>query len=246
MIFRSFLFLFLCFFPSQAYANNLDVINNFWKDNAFLFENTVSIKTFIIVFLLTCFPFFLLAMTCFTRIIIVFGILRNAMGTPYLPSNHILISLSLFLTFFIMEPVFKKIYSKAYVPYVQKKITFDVACQRSWCPLRVFMLKQMHKKDLLFFSKLAHINSIKDIKDVPVRVLIPSFIMNEIKTAFKIGVTIFIPFLIIDLLVSSVLMSLGMMMVPPSTISLPLKLIIFVMSNGWQLLMESLVYSFRT
>ncbi|CAL4318259.1 flagellar type III secretion system pore protein FliP [Buchnera aphidicola] len=244
-MYRIFLYFFLAFFPSCVFANDVDLIHDISKSFNFFVSDKFSLNICFIIFFLTVLPVLLLVMTCFTRLIIVFGLLRNAMGTPYLPSNHILVSLSLFLTFFVMEPTCKKIYNTAYIPFSQKKITIDLAFQKGFKPLRDFMLKQTHKKDLLVFTKLAHIKEIKNNEDIPNRVLIPAFIISEIQTAFKIGVTIFIPFLIIDLLISSVLMSLGMMMVPPSTISLPLKLIIFVISDGWQLLVTSLVNSFR-
>ncbi|ANF16892.1 flagellar biosynthesis protein flip [Buchnera aphidicola (Schlechtendalia chinensis)] len=186
----------------------------------------------------------ILMMTSFSRIIIVFGLLRNALGTPYSPPNQILLGLSLFLTFFIMSPVFDKIYKDAYLPFSEDKIKMDVAIKRGIKPLHNFMIKQTRENDLVFFSKLAKISNYSKKEDVPMRVLLPSFVTSELKTAFQIGFTIFIPFLIIDLVVASVLMALGMMMVPPSTISLPFKLMLFVLVDGWQLLITSLTQSF--
>jgi flagellar biosynthetic protein FliP len=245
MIYRFFLFFSLFLFSPKAFSSDLDIINEIFKNFNVSIQNKLSIENFFIIFFLAFLPSFILIMTSFTRIIIVFGLLRNAMGTPYIPSNHVLVFLSFLLTSFIMEPTFKKIYHEAYFPFSQKKISIDCAFQKSLIPLKEFMLRQTYEKNLLVFSKLAHVSLQNKKKDVPIRILIPSFLISEIQTAFKIGFTIFLPFLIIDLLVSSVLMSLGMMMVPPSIISLPLKLIIFVVSDGWQLLITSLVHSFQ-
>ncbi|XBC37738.1 MAG: flagellar type III secretion system pore protein FliP [Buchnera aphidicola (Meitanaphis elongallis)] len=186
----------------------------------------------------------LLMMTSFSRIIIVFSLLRNALGTPYSPPNQILLGLSLFLTFFIMAPVFDKIYQDAYLPFIEDKINVDVAISKGIKPLHQFMIRQTRENDLLFFSKLAGIVNLYKKEEIPMRVLLPSFVTSELKTAFQIGFIIFIPFLIIDLVVASVLMALGMMMVPPSTISLPFKLMLFVLVDGWQLLITSLTQSF--
>lgn len=205
---------------------------------------SIPIQTLIFITSLTFIPSGLLMMTSFTRIIIVLGLLRNAIGIPYAPSNQILIGLSLFLTFFIMGPVFDKIYQESYLPFSQEKIPISSAIAKGIQPLREFMIKQVHETDLKLFSKLAKIPFFSDKKEIPLRVLIPSFVTSELKTAFQIGFTIFIPFLIIDLVVSSVLMALGMMMVPPSSISLPFKIMLFVLVDGWQLLITSLTQSF--
>ncbi|XBC39001.1 MAG: flagellar type III secretion system pore protein FliP [Buchnera aphidicola (Melaphis rhois)] len=205
---------------------------------------SVPVQMLVFITSLTFIAPVLLMMTSFSRIIIVFSLLRNALGTPYSPPNQILLGLSLFLTFFIMAPVFDKIYQDAYLPFSEDKINMDVAFEKGMKPLRQFMIKQTRENDLAFFSKLANISNFSHIEDIPMRVLLPSFVTSELKTAFQIGFTIFIPFLIIDLVVASVLMALGMMMVPPSTISLPFKLMLFVLVDGWQLLITSLTHSF--
>lgn len=207
---------------------------------------SVPIQTLVFLTSLTFLPAFLIMMTSFTRIIIVFGLLRNALGTPYIPSNQILLGLALFLTFFIMSPTFDTVYNEAYVPFSEEKLNMEEAIAKGIVPFKKFMLNQTRTTDLELFSKLAHISSYKDKYDIPMRILLPSFITSELKTAFQIGFTIFIPFLIIDLVVASVLMALGMMMVPPSTISLPFKLMLFVLVDGWQLLIISLAQSFNT
>ncbi|WP_075433144.1 flagellar type III secretion system pore protein FliP [Buchnera aphidicola] len=206
---------------------------------------SVPVQTLVFLTSLTFLPAFVLMMTSFTRIVIVFGLLRNALGTPYAPPNQILIGLALFLTFFIMSPTFDKVYQEAYIPFSEEKINMEDAILKGSEPLKKFMLNQTRTPDLELFSKLAHISSYKNKNEIPMRVLLPSFITSELKTAFQIGFTIFIPFLIIDLVVASVLMALGMMMVPPSTISLPFKLMLFVLVDGWQLLISSLAQSFN-
>jgi flagellar biosynthetic protein FliP len=207
---------------------------------------SVPVQTLVFLTSLTFLPAFLLMMTSFTRIIIVFGLLRNALGTPYAPPNQILLGLALFLTFFIMSPTFDKVYKDAYIPFSEEKISMEDAIVKGSLPLKQFMLNQTRIPDLELFSKLAHISSYKNKNEIPMRILLPSFITSELKTAFQIGFTIFIPFLIIDLVVASILMALGMMMVPPSTISLPFKLMLFVLVDGWQLLITSLAQSFNT
>ncbi|QCI20824.1 flagellar biosynthetic protein FliP [Buchnera aphidicola (Hyperomyzus lactucae)] len=207
---------------------------------------SVPVQTLVFLTSLTFLPAFLLMMTSFTRIIIVFGLLRNALGTPYAPPNQILLGLAMFLTFFIMSPTLDKVYKDAYIPFSEEKISMEDAIVKGSVPLKQFMLNQTRIPDLELFSKLAHISSYKNKNEIPMRILLPSFITSELKTAFQIGFTIFIPFLIIDLVVASVLMALGMMMVPPSTISLPFKLMLFVLVDGWQLLITSLAQSFNT
>ncbi|XBC43601.1 MAG: flagellar type III secretion system pore protein FliP [Buchnera aphidicola (Meitanaphis flavogallis)] len=205
---------------------------------------SLSLQTLVFITSLTFISPVLLMMTSFSRIIIVFSLLRNALGTPYSPPNQILLGLSLFLTFFIMAPVFDKIYQDAYLPFSEDKINIDTAITQGMKPLHQFMIQQTRENDLIFFSKLANISHFATKEEVPMRILLPSFVISELKTAFQIGFTIFIPFLIIDLVVASVLMALGMMMVPPSTISLPFKLMLFVLVDGWQLLITSLTHSF--
>ncbi|ASY77700.1 flagellar biosynthetic protein FliP [Pectobacterium polaris] len=205
---------------------------------------TLSVQTLVFLTSLTFLPAALLMMTSFTRIIIVLSLLRNALGTPTAPPNQVLLGLTLFLTFFVMSPVFNRVYDEAYLPFSQDQISMEVAIERGAEPVREFMLRQTRETDLALFTRLAAIPEIQGPEAVPMRVLLPAFVTSELKTAFQIGFTVFIPFLIIDLVVASVLMALGMMMVPPATISLPFKLMLFVLVDGWQLLLGSLAQSF--
>lgn len=205
---------------------------------------SLPIQTLVFITSLTFLPAVLLMMTSFTRIIIVFGLLRNALGTPSAPPNQVLLGMALFLTFFIMSPVFDKIYTDAYQPFSENKISMEAAMDKGAQPLKQFMLRQTREADLALFAKLAKAPPMEGPEAVPMRILLPAYVTSEFKTAFQIGFTIFIPFLIIDLVIASVLMALGMMMVPPATISLPFKLMLFVLVDGWQLLVSSLAQSF--
>ena len=205
---------------------------------------SLSIQTLLLLTSLTFLPAMLLLMTSFTRIIIVFSLLRHAMGTQTSPPNQVLVGLALFLTFFIMAPVGEKIYADAYLPLSENRITFTQALDRGAVPLRAFMLKQTRDADLALFTKISQSPPPANVDEVPLRVLIPAFVTSELKTAFQIGFIIFIPFLIIDMVVASVLMSMGMMMMSPVMIALPFKIMLFVLVDGWQLVIGSLVTSF--
>ena len=205
---------------------------------------SLPVETLLLLTALTFLPAVLLLMTAFTRIVIVLSLLRHALGTQASPPNQVIIGLSLFLTLFVMGPVADRIYSDAYVPYSEQKIAFSQALDRAQSPLKGFMLKQTREPDLALFVKLARIDAPKAREDVPLRVLVPAFVTSELKTAFQIGFMVFLPFLIIDIVVSSVLMSMGMMMLSPMLISLPFKLMLFVLVDGWTLLVGSLVSSF--
>jgi flagellar biosynthetic protein FliP len=205
---------------------------------------SLSVQTLVLLTSITFLPALLLSMTSFTRILIVLGLLRTAIGTQSSPPNQILVGLSLFLTFFVMSPVFDKVYDEAYKPFSENKITAEKALEKGIAPFKSFMLKQTRENDLALFARLAKIPDMQGPEEVPLRILLPSFVISELKTAFQIGFTIFIPFLIIDLVVASVLMSMGMMMVPPASIALPFKLMLFVMADGWQLLIGALAQSF--
>ena len=207
---------------------------------------TLSIQTLITLTALTFIPLSLLMLTSFTRIIIVLSILRHALGTQTSPPNQILIGLSLFLTFFIMSPIFDRIYAEAYQPLSENRLSFTDAIDRGAVPLRGFMLKQTRESDIGLFMRLAKQPAAATPDEVPMRVLIPAFVTSELKTAFQIGFMIFIPFLIIDMVVASVLMSMGMMMMSPVMVSLPFKLMLFVLVDGWHLMLGSLVASFAT
>ncbi len=207
---------------------------------------SLSLQTLLLLTGLSFLPAVLLLMTGFTRIIIVLSLLRHALGTQTAPPNQVLIGLALFLTLFVMTPVLDRIYNEAYLPYTQKKLSFTDALARAETPIKGFMLKQTRQPDLAMFMKMARIENLDKPADVPLKVLIPAFVTSELKTGFQIGFIIFIPFLIIDMVVASVLMSMGMMMLSPVLISLPFKLMLFVLVDGWTLLVGSLVQSFAT
>ena len=207
-------------------------------------DYTLSLQTLILLTSLTFLPAMLLMMTGFTRIIIVLSLLRQALGTQSSPPNQVLVGLALFLTFFVMGPVFDKIYTDAYQPLAENKISMQQALDKGAEPLKAFMLKQTREGDLALFIKMSRSPIPETEKDISLRVLIPAFITSELKTAFQIGFAIFIPFLIIDMVVASVLMAMGMMMVSPAIVSLPFKLMLFVLVDGWQLLLGSLAQSF--
>ncbi len=204
----------------------------------------LSIQTLLMLTALSFLPAVLLLMTGFTRIIIVLSLLRQALGTQSSPPNQVLVGLALFLTFFVMAPVFDKVYVDAYQPLSENKITFTQAVEKASVPLRTFMLKQTREADLALFVRISHSPPLAGPESVPMRILVPAYVTSELKTAFQIGFVIFIPFLIIEIVVASVLMSMGMMMVSPSVISLPFKLMLFVLADGWSLLIGSLVQSF--
>ncbi|MDZ3995131.1 flagellar type III secretion system pore protein FliP [Pseudomonas sp. Teo4] len=205
---------------------------------------SLSLQTLMLLSAMAFLPAVLLMMTGFTRIIIVLSLLRTAIGTTTAPPNQVLLGLALFLTFFVMSPTLEQAYQKAWVPFSQDEMNVEQFLDEGSKPFRTFMLAQTRQTDLALYARLAQVKDLQGPEDVPMRVLLPAFVTSELKTAFQAGFTIFIPFLIIDLLVASVLMALGMMMVPPSTISLPFKLMLFVLVDGWQLLLGSLAQSF--
>lgn len=207
---------------------------------------SLSIQTLLALTSLTFIPAALLMMTGFTRIVIVLSLLRHALGTQTTPPNQLVIGLSLFLTFFVMAPVAERVYQEAYLPLSESRISFQQAADIAAVPVRGFMLKQTREADIALFANLANIKTLEKPEDVPMRVLIPAFITSELKTAFQIGFVIFIPFLVIDMAVASILMSMGMMMMSPVMVSLPLKLMLFVLVDGWHLVIGSLVQSFGT
>ena len=207
---------------------------------------SVPIQTLLFFTALGFLPAVLLMMTSFTRIVIVLSLLRQAIGTPAAPPNQVIVGLSLFLTFFVMAPTLDKVYQQAYLPFSKNEIAFDQALERGALPMREFMLKQTRQSDVQLFSKLAKLPADVKGEDVPLRVLVPAFVTSELKSAFQIGFLIFIPFLVIDMIVASVLMSLGMMMLSPVLVALPFKLMLFVLADGWNLLLGSLAASFAT
>ena len=205
---------------------------------------SLPVQTLLMLTALSFLPAVLLMMTSFTRIIIVLSLLRHALGTQTSPPNQVLVGLALFLTFFTMSPVLDKVYQDAWVPLSENRIQFDEALTRASGPMKAFMLRQVREPDLSLFSKLANTPKVEKAADLPMRVIVPAFATSELKTAFQIGFIVFIPFLIIDMVVASVLMSMGMMMLPPVVISLPFKLIFFVLVDGWHLVAGSLIRSF--
>lgn len=207
---------------------------------------SVPIQTLLFFTALSFLPAVLLMMTGFTRIVIVLSLLRQAIGTQAAPPNQVIVGLSLFLTFFVMAPTIEKVYSDAYAPYAANQIAFDEALKRGEMPMRQFMLKQTRQSDVMLFAKLAKLDPAIKTADVPFKVLVPAFVTSELKSAFQIGFLIFIPFLVIDMIVASVLMSLGMMMLSPVLVALPFKLMLFVLADGWNLLIGSLAASFAT
>jgi flagellar biosynthesis protein FliP len=205
---------------------------------------SVPIQTLLFFTALSFLPAVLLLMTAFTRIVIVLSLLRQALGTQSAPPNQVIIGLSLFLTFFVMAPTFDKVHDQAYAPYAAGQIGFEEALKRGEVPMREFMLKQTRQSDVALFARLAKIDPSVPAAEVPFRVLVPAFVTSELKSAFQIGFLIFIPFLVIDMIVASVLMSLGMMMLSPVLVALPFKLMLFVLADGWNLLLGSLAASF--
>lgn len=207
-------------------------------------DMTVTLQVIAMLTVLSLAPAILVLTTAFTRIVIVLSFVRQAIGTQVMPPNQVIIGLSLFLTFFVMAPVANDVYTNAWQPFQAKTITQEVALTRAEAPMRQFMFHQTREKDLGLFVKMAKIKRPRMAKDVPTYVLIPAFVTSELKTAFQIGFVIYLPFLIIDMVVASILMSMGMMMLPPVVISLPFKIILFVLVDGWNLLARALVTSF--
>lgn len=208
-------------------------------------QTAVVIQILALLTVLSLAPALFIMVTSFTRIVIVLSFLRQALGTQQVPPNQVLISLALFLTFFVMAPVVQTVYADALRPLLEEKITHEEAWKKGITPIRSFMLKQVREKDLELFVELAKLSKPASADDLPTHVIIPSFILSELRIAFQIGFLIYIPFLIVDMVVASVLMSMGMMLLPPVVISLPFKLILFVLADGWYLVVGSMVKSFQ-
>ncbi|WP_257928446.1 flagellar export apparatus, transmembrane gate complex, FliP component [Campylobacter lari] len=205
-----------------------------------------TLNIVIVLTILALAPTIIFVMTSFLRLVVVFSFLRTALGTQTMPPNTILVTLALILTFFIMEPVATKSYNEGIKPYIAEQISYEEAFAKSVKPFKDFMLKNTREKDLALFYRIRNLENPKTIDDVPLTVLVPAFMISELKTAFEIGFLLFLPFLVIDMVVSSVLMAMGMMMLPPVMISMPFKLLIFVLVDGWNLLIQNLVKSFLT
>jgi flagellar biosynthetic protein FliP len=243
---RVWLLILLCLLPGSVFAAGygvlpaLSVSNN--PDGGQTYSVTLQVLALMTV--LTLLPAGLMMLTSFTRIIIVLSIVRQAVGMPQAPSGQILVGLSLFLTFFVMGPVFDRVYNDAVNPYLNEKMELKPAIEAAGKPFREFMLNQTRDKDLAMFVNISGKDGIKSTDDVPFSVLMPAFVTSELKTAYQIGFMIFIPFLVIDLVVASVLMAMGMMMLSPMIISLPFKIMLFVLVDGWSLIMGTLASSF--
>jgi len=207
-------------------------------------ELATTIQIFFLLTILTMAPGLLIMTTSFTRIVVVLSFLRTAMGTQQAPSNQIILALAMFLTFFIMNPVWQQINREAYQPWKGQQISQELAMERAVQPVRKFMLSQTREKDLALFVSLSKLPRPKNANDIPTLTIIPAFMISELRTAFQIGFLIYIPFIVVDMVVASVLMSMGMMMLPPVMISLPFKILLFVLVDGWGLVISSLVKSF--
>ncbi len=239
-IFTLLLFSIFAFAADSAPMINLSVAG---VNEPAQFVKTINIA--VILTLMVLAPTLLLMVTSFTRIIIVFSLLRQAMGLQQTPPTQIVISLALILTIFIMEPYGKKSWEEGIKPYMDEKIGYEVALEKGIKPFKEFMIKNTRESDLALFYRIKKEPNPKNIDDVPLTLLMPSFIVSELRTAFEIGFLIFLPFLVIDIIVASILMSLGMMMLPPVMISLPVKIIFFIVIDGWQLIIGNLAQSFK-
>jgi flagellar biosynthetic protein FliP len=229
--------------PSEAVAVGPSVSIDLGADGAK--HTAVVIQILILLTVLSLAPALFIMVTSFTRIVIVLSFLRQALGTPTVPPNQVLLSLALFLTMFIMAPVGQAVYNNALQPLIAEQISYEDAWKKGIEPVRSFMLRQVREKDLDLFIELSHMPKPDRVDDVPTQAIIPAFILSELRIAFQIGFLIYIPFLIIDMVVASILMSMGMMLLPPVVISLPFKLILFVLADGWYLVVGSMVRSFQ-
>jgi len=200
-----------------------------------------SLNVLVVLTLLFLAPSLVLVMTTFTRFVIVLGFLRQALGTQQVPPTQVLVLLAMILTFFVMEPIGQKAYDQGIKPYVEEKIGYEEAFEKTTLPFKNFMIRNTREKDLALFLRIRKMPNPKSVKDVPLSVVIPAFLISELKTAFEIGFLLFLPFLIIDMVVASILMSMGMMMLPPVMISLPFKILVFVLIDGWNLIIGNMV-----
>jgi flagellar biosynthetic protein FliP len=233
-----------CLAAAPAFAQSFPALTSATGPNGQTWS--ISIQSLLFLTSLSFLPAVLLMMTGFTRIIIVLSLVRSALGTQTSPPNQVLIGLALFLTFFVMAPVLERVYTDAYLPLSENRIAIGEALDRGAVPLRQFMLHQTRESDLALFLKISNTAVPESADKVPMRIVIPSFLTSELKTAFQIGFVVFIPFLVIDMVVASVLMSMGMMMMSPVMVSLPFKIMLFVLVDGWHLLIGSMVGSFVT
>lgn len=234
-------FALLLFLPLRAHADPIQDLAH----SVGVQDLSPILRSFLVLTVLSVLPLLVISLTSFTRIIIVFSLLRSALGLQQTPPNSVLVTLALFLTLFTMTPVLQQAKSQALDPYLGKQINYEVAIERGFEPLKLFMIKQTRQEDLVSVARMANDAAPKTLADVKALELIPAFMLSELRTAFQIGFVIFLPFLLIDLVVAAVLMALGMIMVPPSTISLPLKILLFLLINGWSLVAQALLASFH-
>jgi flagellar biosynthesis protein FliP len=236
------LIVFMCFLPTVSHAQGIPLVSVSTSKTGQ--QYSLNLQLLGLMTVLSVLPSILLMMTSFVRIIIVLSLLRQALGTSQTPPNTVLVGLALFLTFFIMSPIFEQVYNDAVGPYMSGKMEFQDALLKAEAPIRDFMMKQTREDDIAMFMQIANKHELGDSSQVPFTTLMPAFVTSEIKSAFTIGFLIYIPFVVIDLIVASVLMSMGMMMLSPMIISTPIKLMLFVLVDGWNLLMASLSNSF--
>jgi len=244
------LFFLLCLCAGPAYAADVSLptlpsLNLSMGQSGDPQQLSVTLQILLLITILSLAPAIALMVTSFTRILVVLGFLRNAMGIQQLPPNQVMVTLALFLTLFIMRPVWQEVYVDAYKPLQEGQIQADEAVVRGLKPIRQFMLSQTRDEELSLMVSLSDLERPETPEDVPTLVLLPAFMLSELKTAFQMGVVIFVPFLVIDMIVSSILMSMGMIMLPPMLVSLPFKVLLFVLADGWDLVVVSLVKSFR-
>lgn len=240
-------FILLLFFSASLLvgADEIPTINLSLNAPSSPEQLVTSLNLLVVLTVMVLAPSILFVATSFLRLIVIFSFLRQALGTQQTPPNQILVSLALILTFFIMEPVAKESYDQAIKPYLAQEIGYQEAFEKGVQPFKAFMVRNTREKDLALFFRIRNLENPQTIEDVPLTVAVPAFIISELKTAFQIGFLLYLPFLVIDMVVASVLMSMGMMMLPPVMISLPFKLLVFVLVDGWHLLVGSLVASFN-
>lgn len=242
---RIFLFLFALSFSLFAESPAIPTMNFALSAPESPQQLVSSLNVLIVLTLLFLAPSLVLVMTTFTRFVIVFGFLRQALGTQQVPPTQLLVMLAMILTFFVMEPVGTEAYNKGIKPYIEEKIGYEEAFDKTALPFKNFMIRNTREKDLALFFRIRKMENPQTVADVPLSVIIPAFVISELKTAFEIGFLLFLPFLVIDMVVASILMSMGMMMLPPVMISLPFKILIFVLIDGWNLLIGNLIASIK-
>jgi len=242
---RILLLLLICMTPMAFAADTIPTVNLSLSAPNSPQQLVTSMNLVLVLTILVLAPSLVFMMTSFLRLLIVFSFLRQALGTQQMPPSQVMVSLAMILTFFIMEPVMKESYEMGIKPYLAEKISYQDAFEKGAAPFKAFMIRNTREKDLALFFRIRNLENPKNIEDVPLTVAMPAFMISELKTAFEIGFLLYLPFLVIDMVVSSVLMAMGMMMLPPVMISLPFKLLIFVLVDGWNLLVQKLVESFH-